>query len=382
MKRKYNNVILSVIMVVTTMLSITGCLSAPTETALMKEAGVIVSITEYKIRLREFGYRFTGRVELSADEIISRTSDNEIKKQALLWKIYAIPAMIRSISINDPFAAGIDSWILSVQMLQYFEDGYGKDLFGEYQDIAITASKLIVSDIENVARQMKREGDISRTQKTTRDWTKKHPLKNNKFLRVSALDTVAHIIGSESYSLGGTVENIAISVDELKNQVTLYTNYLPKQIKWQIEYAAYEMFGDSTMENLMQNFNTITQSTNRITNVVEDDNINYQRLATLTALTDERIAVMESIKLERIAILEDINRERNETLDRLEKISNKAVNKTTIFAADIIDKIFWRVLIILALVFVEKTIFISLLALFFHFRKEFIIVIGIVMCDG
>jgi hypothetical protein len=365
MKRKYNNVILSVIMVVTTMLTITGCLSAPTETALMKEAGVIVSITEYKIRLREFGYRFTGRVELSADEIISRTSDNEIKKQALLWKMHAIPAMIRSISINDPFAAGIDSWILSVQMLQYFEDGYGKDLFGEYQDIAITASKLIVSDIENLARQIKGEGDISRTQKTTRDWTKKHPLKNNKFLRVSALDTVAHIIGSESYSLGGTVENIAISVDELKNQVTLYTNYLPKQIKWQIEYAAYEMFGDSTMENMMQNLNTITRSTDRITNVVEEtpllveelqqsslENINYQRLATLTALTDERIAVMESIKLERIAILEDINRERNETLDRLEKISNKAVNKTTIFASDIIDKIFLRVLIILAVVFV------------------------------
>jgi hypothetical protein len=365
MKRKYNNLILSVLMVVTTMLTITGCYSGKTETALMKEAGVNVSITEYKIRLREFGYRFTGRVELSADEIISRTSDNEIKKQALLWKIYAIPAMIRSISINDPFAAGIDSWILSVQMLQYFEDGYGKDLFGEYQDIAITASKLIVSDVENLAREIKRKGDISRTQKTTRDWTKKHPLKNNKFLRVSALDTVAHIIGSESYSLGGTVENIAISVDELKNQVTLYTNYLPKQIKWQIEYAAYEMFGDSTMENMMQNLNTITRSTDRITNVVEEtpllveelqqsslDNINYQRLATLTALTDERIAVMESIKLERIAILEDINRERNETLDKLEEISHMAVNETTILVADIIDKIFLRVLIILAVVFV------------------------------
>ena len=129
MKRKCNNLFLSVIMVVTTMLTITGCFSAPTETALMKEAGVTVSITEYKIRLREFGYRFVGIVELSADEIISKSADNEIKKQALLWKIYAIPAMIRSISINDPFASGVDAWILSVQMLQYLEDGYGKDLF-------------------------------------------------------------------------------------------------------------------------------------------------------------------------------------------------------------------------------------------------------------
>jgi hypothetical protein len=64
MKRKCNNLFLSVIMVVTTMLTITGCFSAPTETALMKEAGVTVSITEYKIRLREFGYRFVGMVTL------------------------------------------------------------------------------------------------------------------------------------------------------------------------------------------------------------------------------------------------------------------------------------------------------------------------------
>ena len=58
MKRKCNNLFLSVIMVVTTMLTFTGCFSAPTETALMKEAGIEISITEYKIRLREFGYRF------------------------------------------------------------------------------------------------------------------------------------------------------------------------------------------------------------------------------------------------------------------------------------------------------------------------------------
>ena len=374
MKRKYNNLILSVIMVVTTMLTINGCLSAPTETTLMKEAGIEISITEYKIRLREFGYRFSGIVELSADEIISKTSNDEIKKQALLWKIYAIPAMIRSLSINDPFAAGLDAWILSVQMLHYFEDGYGKDLLGEYQNIAITASRLIVSDIENLARETKVMNDISRGQKITKDWTNNNPIKNNRFLRISAIDTVAHIIGSAGFDLGTTVESIAISVYELKDQVTLYTNYLPKQIKWQIEYAAYEMFGDSTMENMMQNLNTITRSTERISKVIEEspllveelqqsslDNINYQRLATLTALTDERIAIMESIKLERIAILQDINRERIETLDRLEKISNKAVNKTTIFASDIIDKIFWRVLIILAVVFIGGIVTIRLL---------------------
>ena len=360
-------------MVVTVILSFTGCFSAPTETALMKEAGVKVSIIEYKIRLREFGYRFAGIVELSADEIISQSPDNEIKKQALLWKIYAIPAMIRSISLNDPFAAGVDSWILSVQMLQYFENGYGRDLFGEYQNIAITASKLIVSDIENLAREIKREDDISKGRKITSDWTKKHPLKNNKFLRVSALDTVAHVIGSEGYSLGGTVENIAISVDELKNQVTLYTNFLPKQIKWQAQYELHNFLGDSLIEKSNSKIDRVILSTERISKMIEESpelvkeiqlstllEIDKQRLETLGMISQERMAVLEAVTIERIAIMEQIHTERTESLDRIEEIASKTINQSSLFAADVIDKIFWRVLIILAVVFVGGIITIRL----------------------
>jgi hypothetical protein len=373
MKRKYNNLILSIIMVVTASFTINGCFSAPTETALMKEAGVKVSITEYKIRLTEFGYRFSGIVELSADEIISQSPDNEIKKQALLWKIYAIPAMIRSISINDPFAAGVDSWILSVQMLQYFEDGYGKDLFGDYQDIAITASKLIVSDIENLAREIKRGDDISRGRKITSNWTKKHPLKNNKFLRLSALDTVAHVIGSEGYSLGGTVENIAISVVELKNQVTLYTDYLPKQIKWQAEYELYNFLGDSLIEQFVNKIDRVILSTEKISNTIEESpelvkeiqfstllEIDKQRLETLEMISQERMAVLEAVTMERIALMEQIHTERTESLDRIEEIAGKTINQSSLFAADVIDKIFWRVLIILAVVFIGGVVTIRL----------------------
>jgi hypothetical protein len=373
MKRKYKNLILSVIMVVTILLTFNGCFSARKDTALMREAGIDVSITEYKLRLREFGYRFAGIVELSADEIISKTSDNEIKKQALLWEIYAIPAMIRSLSMNDPLAAGIDSWILSVQMLQYFEDGYGKDIFGEYQDIAISASKLIVNDIENLARGLKGADDISKGQKITEDWTKNNPIKNNKFLRLSAIDSVASMIGSEDINLGSTAENIATSIDELKNQVTLYTNYLPKQIKWQAQYELYNFLGDSLIENSFNNIDRVILSTEKISKMIEESpelvkeiqlstllEMDKQRLETLGMISQERIAILEAVTMERIAILEQIHNERTESLDRIEEITSKTINQSSLFAADVIDKIFWRVLIILAVVFVGGVVTIRL----------------------
>jgi len=372
MKRKYKHLFLFAIMVVIILLTLSGCFSAPKETALMKEAGIEVSTIEYKIRLSEFGYRFAGIVELSADEIISKTLDTEIKKQALSWKIYAIPAMIRSLAIDDPLAAGIDAWILSVQMLQYFEDGYGKDLFGEYQDIAITASKLIISDIENLAREIKGTDDISKGQKISKDWANENPIENNKFLRVSALDKVAHIIGSGDYNLGATVESIAISVDELKNQVTLYTDYLPKQIKWQAQYEIHNFLGDSLIDNSLNNIDRVILSTERISKMIEETpelvkeiqlstlmELDKQRLETLGIISQERIAILSAISLERIAVMNEINRERKETLDRIEKITDKTINRSTMFASDTIDKLFWRILILIGVLFVGGFILIT-----------------------
>ena len=365
MQRTYKNLMISVIMVVTVLFTLSGCFSAQKETALMKETGATASIVEYKVRLNEFGHRFSGIVELTADEIISKASDNEIKKKALLWKIYAIPAMIRSLSINDPIAAGIDAWILSVQMLQYFEEGYGKDLFGEYQNLAISASKLIVSDFEQLARELRGNDDISKGQKIAKDWANENPIKNNKFLRVSALDKVANIIGSEDIDLGAAVGNIALSVDELKNQITLYTDFLPKQIKWQAQYELYNFLGDSLVDKSINNIDRIVLSTERISKTIEESpelireienktflELNKQRLETLQLISRERMALFDFVTNERMAIMEQIHTERTESLDRIDEIASKTINQSSLFAADIIDKIFWRVLIILALVFV------------------------------
>ena len=373
MQRTYKNLMISVIMVVTVLFTLSGCFSAQKETALMKETGATASIVEYKVRLNEFGHRFSGIVELTADEIISKASDNEIKKKALLWKIYAIPAMIRSLSINDPIAAGIDAWILSVQMLQYFEEGYGKDLFGEYQNLAISASKLIVSDFEQLARELRGNDDISKGQKIAKDWANENPIKNNKFLRVSALDKVANIIGSEDIDLGAAVGNIALSVDELKNQITLYTDFLPKQIKWQAQYELYNFLGDSLVDKSINNIDRIVLSTERISKTIEESpelireienktflELNKQRLETLQLISRERMALFDFVTNERMAIMEQIHTERTESLDRIDEIASKTINQSSLFAGDIIDKIFWRVLIILALIFVGGIVTIKL----------------------
>jgi hypothetical protein len=351
-----------------------GCTTVPQETVMMKDLeGVKMTAAELGIRMSEFGKYFISKTEEASEEIRINSKDLTVKKNALKWRLNAIPAAIQSISISDPVAASIDIWALCGQQQQFFTNGNGKNIFGKYQYIAVDASNELMDEMEALANDFRDEKYRSNVSRDIYEWTKENPIKDLNFHRRSTLDLLAKEIGSQEYSLGATAGSIAISVNDIREQITLYTALLPKQIKWQAEYTAYEIFGDSTVENVMQNFNTITQSTNRITEVVEQtpllaeelqqstlNNINTQRIATLQVVKDERIAILEAITAERIAILEDINLKRDETLDRLEEMTNKVMNRSSFFATDIIDTIFWRVLILFAIIFVGLVLLIRI----------------------
>jgi len=118
-----------------------GCTAVSSESTLMKDLeGVKMTSIELRIRLNEFGKFFAGTVEEAADEIISKTDNTEIKKNALEWKINVIPKALESLVILDPVAAGTDVYALCLQMDYFFRLGKGKDLFGEQQRVAIKAS--------------------------------------------------------------------------------------------------------------------------------------------------------------------------------------------------------------------------------------------------
>jgi hypothetical protein len=355
-------------------LYILGCTTVSQETVMMKDLeGVKMTAAELGIRLTEFGKYFISKTEDASEEIRINSHDITIKKNALKWRLNAIPALIQAVSIDDPVAAGIDTWVLCVQQHQFFTTGNGRNVFGKYQYIAADATAELTNEMKKIANEYRDEKYRIDAINEIKKWADENPLKDLNFHRRSTLDLFAKALGSEEYSLGSTVGSIAIGVHDIRNQITLYTDLLPKQIKWQAQYTAYEIFGDSTVENVMDNFNTITKSTSRITDIVEETpllaeeiqqstlhNINAQRIATLQSLTKERMAILEAITAERIAILEDINLKRDETLDRLVEMTNNVLNRSSFFAVDIIDTIFWRILILLVIAFVGLVLLIRI----------------------
>ncbi|MBT8379026.1 MAG: hypothetical protein KJN64_07340 [Ignavibacteria bacterium] len=335
--------------------------------------GVKMTSTELRIRLNEFGKYFAGTIEETADEIIKGTDNVEVKRNALEWKINVIPQALASLVIMDPVAAGTDFYALCLQMDHFFRLGNGKNLFEEQQQLALNATEDILNEFRKVADDFRDYKDRDEIERFLAVWVIQNPIKNLKFNRKSTLDLMAQALGSEEYGLGSTVGSMAEGIHDLRRQVTIYTDFLPKHVKWQLEYELYNLMGDSTFENTFNNIDRVVYSTERITKVLEESpellkelqkstmaEVNKQLLITLSTLANERAIVLDAITAERVAIMQDIYQQRIETLDRIDTLAQSTINQSTLFAGDVIDKIFWRLLIVLGIVFIGGIIAIKL----------------------
>jgi len=343
-----------------------ACMSVPKESTMMTDLeGVKMSQVELGIRINEFGKFFVSTVEESADEIIKNTDNEQIKMNALEWKINSIPQALQSLVILDPLAAGFDLYALSAQMYEFFKEGYGKNLFGSQQYIAIKASKEILNEIANISDDFRDKKYRREALEYLNVWIKENPIRNLQFNRKSTFDLMAKTLGAQDYNIGSTVGSIAEGVHDIRRQITFYTEFMPKHIKWQVEFAAHELLGDSTLEKTFNNFNRIVESTERITLVAEQTpalmkdiqlstltEMNKQLLIVLNTLSNEREIILATLSSERIAALKEINRERFETLDKLEQMTKGAINYSSIIAENLIDKIFIRLVILLMVIFI------------------------------
>ncbi|MFI5237202.1 MAG: hypothetical protein ACHQLA_04630 [Ignavibacteriales bacterium] len=352
---------------------INSCSTTSDESVMIKNIeGVNMTRTELSIRLNEFGKYFAGKVEEAADEIIKKSDDKKIKMNALEWKINVIPRAFASLAIIDPLAAGIDITALCVQMEEFFTTGYGKDVFGDYQYIAVDASKEILSEMEKIGEDFSDRKDRLEIINKIKEWAKANQIKSLQFNRRSTFEVMAKTLGEQNYTLGESVGNIAEAIYDIRKQITTYTDYMPKSVKWQAQLTSYELLGDSTVGKSFANFDRIVNATERITKVVEETpslienvqestfkEINWQLSFMLSTLTNERKILVDKIMEERMIVLNDLYQQRIETLERIDSLAEKTINQSSLIATDVVDELFIRALILLALIFAGLIILIK-----------------------
>lgn len=355
-----------------------SCQSIETQTALeSKLKKFTYNGEELRLRINNFAIRYTGIVEDAADQIISETNDFQIKQNALLWKINSIPAINEVIFIIDPYAALIDTWAFCLQMVQFFEIGNGKDLFGAHQEIAVNASHKIENEIRTMIIKGLVDEDISHAESIVYPWVKENPIKNLGFTRQSTIDITAKFIADRERNLATSVGGMEQTLNDLSMRLNIYYDQLPKLASWRVEYLTNKAMSDISIDSLNNNFDSITKSIERITKVTEngevivDDviiktfkQIDLLRLKIKEDFQKERELLVGVLTNEREIILAEINRERLETLEQLKDLSEEIMNQVSLQADDSIDHFFIRVLELLILIY-----FVGLITVFIYKRK-------------
>ena len=370
-----NRLILFLLIALFIIVFINACSTIPTQSQSSQDLeGVNMSTIELNIRLNEFEKYFMSKVEEAADEIIDKTDNDQIRMNALEWKINIFPRVMESLLILDPRADGIDLYALSGQMLNFFKTGNGKDLFGKYQYIAIDACEDIMNEIGQIADDYRSEKYRKDGMQEINKWIEENPIQSLKFYRRSTFEVLAKTLGEEEYDLSATVGNLTEAVHDIRRQISVYANMLPRQTKWEAQLISYEVLEDSTFKKSLNNINQVFEDINRITTMIEETpallndlqkssfkEIQTQLLYILKVLENERAIILEEIKNERVAVMLDVNQQRIETLEKIDQITEKSINQSSIVAGNLIDKIFFRAIILLILLIIAVVFSIRLI---------------------
>jgi len=352
-------------------LLITGCGTISHQSKIMEKENVSnISKFELRNRLTNFTIYFAKNVERAADDIILRSDDPRIRMNALRWKINSIPASQYALFLNDPMAALIDIATFCIQMDEFFRVGNGKEIFGNCQEIAIQASTVILKEQKSIwTRISETDEPLLREDRPLYSWAATYPIEDLSFTRKSISDTLLMIYGIQEVSLQETVEGIAESIFDIRERLSIYSDFLPRQARWQAEYLISEKLADQNIEAAFKDLNRITNSFEEITLRIQQGEAlaTDLQIKTMNDLRKERDFILAAVSTERVAVLNEIDRQRTLTINEFQSIAStlgiKLIEKAELRAYDLIDHFFIRLFELILLTGI------ILLAIIFLFRK-------------
>lgn len=339
---------------------VSSCARVPLQTAFMKSVPEVTATThEMRTRVVQFGRQMSARIEQAADSIEMQSTDAQIRRQALLWKMHAIPATQEAVLLSDPLLGFLDAWAFAKQMKDYFANGSGRHLFGDHQPIAVQAAIQMENDAAELARVVTDSADLSGIETRLRSWATQNPIDNLLFTRASVAAVAANVLGTQSTSAVATVGNINQIMEQIAARLAFYNEYLLKEVDWRMRLLVDDVRIDVGIDTPLV---AITEALGRAVAVAEAtpeiiagervavlealrneriaamNAIDEQRIAILRAVAAERVAVLAAVEQERLSVLAAIREERIATLDAVDSMLQRAIDESH----GLVDHFFWR----------------------------------------
>jgi hypothetical protein len=343
-------------------LAASGCrIMAPkykVDSKVHSEQDIAANSQQIRLRMRAQVQPLTGVIVAAADQIIAGTTNRAIRRQALLWKIDAVPALREALFLPNPMAAVFDAWAMTFQMTDYFERGPGKGGLGDAQAIAVTTCQHLETELARLAASCTVSGDVSKARAAAKQWAADHPIRQSTASRESTLNRDTEMEVATSFSTTEAMGNLTVTLDDLNRRLEIYSAQLLDQARWQAELFAMDTARDYQVEKAIPlaeravklgeqavtAVDRLAPAVERVAAVAEnapkilaaERDVTIKALQTelsrsLNFVQEERIAALKHITAERIAAVQDMRdavvQERKTLMQNLDQMSIKVVNQ-------------------------------------------------------
>jgi hypothetical protein len=296
-----------------------------------------------RARMHEYSITFAAEVDLAATAIEGRAADSTVRRNAVLWRVRAIPEMRKACFRLEPVGALVDAWIFARQMDQLFSEGAGAGAFGTLQPEAIGVSRRLVDQMREIG------GSIAVSPQARAEfehrfidpWLAEHPLHDVTFVRESPIARFAEQFPArgDMFQSVGNMEQLAIG---LSQQARIYLADLPRQVRGEVDLLRADILPSEDFASMQRDLHMSAAAADRIASTAEAisplvlserriflDEIGRQRAlvmdavsvereravgAIVQAFAAERSEILRSFELQRLATLEWATAERREAI--------------------------------------------------------------------
>jgi hypothetical protein len=276
--------------------------------------GIRISRAELRVRVRALALPFSGIIEEAADSIIVETTDPEVRRVVLRWKINGIPSMQAALFQARPLAALLDAWALTIQTRESVESGPASELSDKSEAIILQALNQMEMELVAIAKLLGPTEVVEELRSDVEAWAAANPIDASLATRNPTTGELARLTADNKVGIRRTVAAANETMGDLATRMDVYTAFLPKQARWQAEYLTAQMVAGEDVGSVLQEFIELSNAIERMTETVNlaPELIAAERAAVLEALQTERIAALESIDRALVTALEYLTRERVE----------------------------------------------------------------------
>lgn len=232
--------------------------------------------------LDDYTSSFTSEVRRAADSVRDSTGDRAVQRAALQWKLATVAEFRRAMTQDDPLAALLDLWSLTVQVRQGLE---AKPPFVDLRTAhgdTLAAVRVLESDVRAIADTVLDDAQLTAATAQIEEFSRVHSLtrgfgrqiegnESRVWSGYTALESVLAVPLSPFRALQG-IDTGAQAIAEfasVADRFSTVVNSMPESLRWQLELLVFDLDDTPSLKALETGATTLAASSSRLATVAE-----------------------------------------------------------------------------------------------------------------